>query len=309
MSDAPKPTEGDTTEMTKNLSILIPTYNNECTALVKALRAQAERLPDTECEILVADDGSTDQATVEANRCINSMAGCRYIERTQNVGRAIIRNFLAQEAKHEWLLFIDSNMEVTSPDYLSRYLDCAGCDVVYGGYRIKTGQKALRHNLRYIFETAGTQNGNTSLRQANPYGDFHTSNFLIRRSIMLAHPFDERFTSYGYEDVLFGKVLKESGIPILHIDNPLGYDNFTDNASFTDKTEEACRTLYRFRNELRGYVRLLDLAERLRSWHLHAVCRKLYSLFGASLRRRLTGGKPGILLFNTYKLLYYIHLS
>ena len=295
--------------MIKSLSILIPTYNNVCTGLAEALLAQAELLPGVACEILVADDGSTDRATVEANRAINGMANCRYMERTQNAGRAVIRNFLAQEAKHEWFLFIDSNMEVTSPDYLSNYINSTECDVVYGGYRIKTGQRALRHNLRYIFETAGAQNGNALLRQANPYGDFHTSNFLIRRRVMLAHPFDGRFTSYGYEDVLFGKVLKENDIPILHIDNPLGYGNFSDNASFIGKTEEACRTLHKFRNELRGYVRLLDLAERLEDWHLWAVCRRLYSLFGAPLRRRLTEGKPGILLFNAYKLLYYIHLS
>lgn len=295
--------------MIKSLSILIPTYNNACTGLVKALHAQAETAPGMEYEILVADDGSTDRATVEANRGINSTANCRYIERTHNAGRAVIRNFLAQEASHEWLLFIDSNMEVTSADYLSNYLNSAECDVVYGGYRIKTGQRALRHNLRYMFETAGAQNGNAALRQANPYGDFHTSNFLIRRSVMLAHPFDGRFTSYGYEDVLFGKALKENSIPILHIDNPLGYGNFSDNASFIGKTEEACRTLHEFRNELRGYVRLLDLAEKLTSWHLQTACRRLYSLFGASLRRRLTEGKPGIWLFNAYKLLYYIHLS
>ena len=50
--------------MINSLSILIPTYNNECLELVRDLQAQASILSSTndlEYEILVADDGSTDK--------------------------------------------------------------------------------------------------------------------------------------------------------------------------------------------------------------------------------------------------------
>lgn len=295
--------------MIDSLSILIPTYNNVCKGLVEALHAQAQRLPVADWEIVVADDGSPDRSTVEANRSINSLPRCRYMERNGNAGRAVIRNVLAREAQHEWLLFIDSNMEVWSDNYLSAYLNAPECDVTYGGYRVRTGLKHLRHNLRYIFETAAAQNADHRLRQANPYGDFHTSNFLIRKSIILQHPFDERFTQYGYEDVLFGKVLKDNNVPILHIDNPLGYSNFTDNASFVSKSEEACRTLHQFKNDLQGYSRILVHAARLRALHLYPTCRALYFLLGAPLRRHLCGSRPGIFAFNAYKLLYFIHLD
>ena len=82
--------------MINSLSILIPTYNNVCFELVKTLQAQAALLSDFEYEILVADDGSTDLSTITANRKINEIENCRYIEREKNVGRSAIRNFLAK---------------------------------------------------------------------------------------------------------------------------------------------------------------------------------------------------------------------
>ena len=57
--------------MINTLSILIPTYNHICTELVESLQAQASSLPNLEYEILVADDGSTDEYTIEENRIIN----------------------------------------------------------------------------------------------------------------------------------------------------------------------------------------------------------------------------------------------
>ena len=105
--------------MINNLSILIPTYNNVCLELVKDLQVQASLLSDFSYELLVADDGSTDKMTVKENLAINDLENCRYIEREKNEGRAVIRNFLAKEAKYEWLLFIDSNMNVINSQYLA----------------------------------------------------------------------------------------------------------------------------------------------------------------------------------------------
>ena len=42
------------------LSILIPTYNDDCRELVASLQQQADNISGLEYEILVADDGSTD---------------------------------------------------------------------------------------------------------------------------------------------------------------------------------------------------------------------------------------------------------
>jgi glycosyltransferase involved in cell wall biosynthesis len=303
--------------MINTLSILIPTYNNVCFELVRSLQAQASLLSvsasDFKYEIIVADDGSTDKTTIEGNRIINTLPHCRYIEREKNVGRAAIRNFLAKEAQYPWLLFIDSNMNVINNEYLANYQkEEEESDVIYGGYQIKRDadtQERLKYNLRYIFELAGVQNGDYRLRQINPYGDFHTSNFIAKRSIMLKYPFDERFFHYGYEDVLWGKTLKDNQISIHHVDNPLGYEHFIGNMSFINKTEESLHTLYQFRKELQEYSKIISYANKVKGWHLYAPCQRLFPLLSLPIKARLTGNKPSIFLFNIYKLLYYIHLD
>ena len=100
--------------------------------LVRSLQQQAEGL-DLDYEIIVADDGSTDPSTRAANRAINALPHCRYVERQQNAGRAAIRNFLATQAQHEWLLFIDSDMVVCRDDFLQQYAKTDDADVVDGG--------------------------------------------------------------------------------------------------------------------------------------------------------------------------------
>lgn len=294
----------------KDISILIPTYNGVCTQLVNDLCQQAQSL--ALCyEIIVADDGSTNIQTVNANRSINEQPCCRYIERDVNSGRAAIRNFLASEAQYEWLLFIDCDMMVCDKGFLLRYVndDCQDSAytkadnanyrdaVIYGGVTIG---RLVPHNLRSIYEKASEQEHTVSKRRQSPYHDFHTANFLVRRDIMLAYPFDMRFRHYGYEDVLFGKTLEEHGIAIRHIDNPLRFEKFESNADFVSKTEEGLRTLYEFRHELRGYSRLLDtlvntpklLLSLLRLWHKHAATTE---------RRNLSGPHPRLLLFKVYK--------
>ena len=118
--------------MINSLSILIPTYNNVCFELVKTLQAQAALLSDFEYEILVADDGSTDLSTITTNRKINEIENCRYIEREKNVGRSAIRNFLAKEAKYEWLLFIDSDLHIDNTDFVKKYSLAEGKIIVDG---------------------------------------------------------------------------------------------------------------------------------------------------------------------------------
>lgn len=290
------------------LSILIPTYNQECVALVKSLHSQAESVSGLEYEILVADDGSTDPASVESNRPIASLSHCRYLIREENLGRAGIRNFLAQKARYGHLLFIDSHMSVIADSYLPAYL-CHPCDdLVYGGYAITCDQKP-EGNLRYRYEMSCIKGQRHDRRSIDPYANFHTSNFMVRREVMVSNPLDERFHRYGYEDVLWGKTLKAAGIRIMHIDNPVGFNHFESNTRFLEKTEEGLQTLHEFRKELAGYSRLLTLVDHLQRYHLAWTVKILYNLSHPMLQRNLIGSNPSLTAFKLYRLGYYLSIK
>lgn len=303
--------------MPHDLSILIPTYNNACLELVKSLQAQASAMPGLHYEIIVADDGSTDIESVKTNRGINTIPHCRYIERERNTGRAVIRNFLAQQSAGEWLLFIDSDMVVRNASFVANYVSTIHAQkgtsrpIIYGGYTIAfADHNALSGNLRYIFEQKNKQNADYRLRQAHPYHDFHTSNFIVSRDIMLQHPLDERFRHYGYEDVLWGKTLQDHGIAILHVDNPLSFEHFETNKAFLDKTEEGLHTLYQFRDELRGYSTLIKHAEKVCRLPFAQWCvTKAFPFASLHIKSTLMGNGNNIALFNIYKLMYFIRLG
>lgn len=295
-------------ELTKReLSILIPVYNDICTELVNVLHSQAEDL-GIDYEIIVADDGSSSAATIEQNREIEQLSHVKYLVRTKNVGRSAIRNFLARQSHYQHLLYIDCDVTVPDGLFLRRYMECPFDTVVYGGVLIGGSPRKFSGNLRRIYEKSCEKAHQTAYRQRNPYHDFRTTNFMVRQSVMTAHPFDERFRNYGYEDVMFGKAMRLNHIPIYHIDNPLCIENFENNRRFVEKTEEGLRTLYEFRNELRGYNRLLTMVGiTARSFPLTLI-RWWHSLFGRLERSVLTGRHPLLPVYNLYRLGYYVSL-
>ena len=290
-----------------SLSILIQTYDTVCVDLVRALCEQALSL-DVAFEIIVADDGSTSASCIAANRAIATIPHCRFIERGFNAGRAAIRNFLAQQASHAYLLYIDSDMTMVRPHFLKCYLDCLPAQVVDGGVTIVSGTANDNQLLRYLYETAEAPRHTAEMRQQRPYQHLHTANLLVSREVMLQHPFDERLRHYGYEDVLLGKTLQRHRIPIRHIDNPMGFSCFESNESFVAKTEEGLRTLYTFRDDLRGYSRLLTFVQGIHIPAILWLLRLWHRVFGAQERRNLCGSRPCLSLFKLYRLGYYLCL-
>ncbi len=288
------------------LSILIPTYNDDCVKLVGDLARQASSIDGLHWEILVADDASTNQTVVAHNQEINQTEHCRYIIREKNSGRAVIRNFLAQEAQGEWLLFVDADRSVVDPLYLSKYIKAGQeAPAVYGGYKVMHGEKG---NLRYRYEKKSEAKHAYSKRNLTPYQDFNASNFMIHRDVMLAHPFDTRFRYYGYEDVLLGKQLCQANVPILHIDAPIGFSQYESNESFVQKTEEALRTLHTFQADLRGYSALISWADKLEGSIVKSVFLAFYRQLGKSWRKNILSSHPSLFLFKAYKLGYYLSL-
>lgn len=289
----------------KGLSILIPTFNDECLDMVKELSKQCS--PLEHYEIIVADDGSTDSKIVETNKETASFPHCRFIARSKNSGRAAIRNFLASQAQYDKLLFIDCGRRLIRDDFIAKYYSCKGDAVVYGGYNV-IEQPTMSGNLRYRYEMKEQENHTYEMRQQHPYMDFNTCNVLIPQKIITNHPFNESYYHYGYEDVAYGIELSKANIPILHIDNPMGLYRFESNSMFVAKTEESIRTLVAFRTQLEGYSRLLAGIRRLHKWHLTWACQAILFPLLMAMRRQLTGNNPNLCMFKAYKAGYLLSL-
>jgi len=292
--------------MKQELSILIPVFNYDCTHLVAQLCHLTEGI---EAEIIVAEDGSSDHRTLAANSRIHNLPRCRYICRKQNVGRAAIRNFLAHESRFKWLLFLDCDMEIPDEQFISRYLENDAQDVIDGGFAVRENKDNGPHNLRYLYEWTEQERHNVYNRRKNPFRSFRTTNFMIRRDIIFAYPFNEKFRHYGYEDVFFGKCLKEQGFTIEHIDNAMILTDLEDNRTFIEKTEESLRTLYEFREELKGYSRLLTFVNGIHISTITKLIRLWHRLFGSLERRNLYSRHPSLKLFRLYKIGYYLNLK
>lgn len=296
--------------MISSLSVLIPVYNRDCSQLVRALLRQAIGIEGLRFELLVADDGSTQEELKAKNRVMNQWQGCRVIERSENGGRAIIRNFLAQEAKGEYLLFLDSNVSLLHNDFLLRYVQQAGeADVVVGGYELTPAAGCeVNGNLRYRYELSCSAANRAEERAKRPYMAFVSKNFMIRRSVMLQCPFDERIRRYGYEDVLLGKRLQQVEAQVKYVDNPVGFSTFESNAAFLRKTEDALLNLVTLKDEMNGFTHIQTVAERLMRQHLDGPLLVLFSLLHPFMRHCLLGRNPSVPCFNAYRLCYYLQL-
>lgn len=292
----------------QSLSVLIPTYNHTCDTMVEQLLPLLEAAAIS-YEVIVADDGSTDTAVIQANQRIGSLPCCQFIRRQENVGRAAIRNFLAQTAQYDYLLFLDSDMTIISDQFILRYLSCGEDQVVMGGVSFDTSpSKQMSRNLRYLYETAEAPKHTAPQRQLSPYQHLHTANLLIRREVMLSYPFDERFRHYGYEDVMLGKTLHRHHVPITHIDNPIGFHRFESNSDFVAKTEEGLCTLFEFKNDLRGYSRLLTFVNGIHIPLILVLIRLWHRLFHKAERRNLCSSRPSLYIFKLYRLGYFLSL-
>jgi len=222
------------------ISICIPVYNYDIRQLIAALSVQVKHLRQP-FEIILIDDASS-----PAFRAINksSTAAYTYIELANNIGRAKIRNLFLQHAKYPYLLFMDCDVIIDSPDYLSDYLSALSLQpsVLCGGLVYPDQAPARVYRLRW---KNGKRREERSLkeRRSRPGQSFMTSNFLIERGVFEKIRFDERISTYGHEDTLFGYALKKENIAILHIDNPVLIGDLETNKQFLRKTNEAVMNL------------------------------------------------------------------
>lgn len=248
--------------MNFSLSILIPVFNHNCTLLLDTLHNQAKQM-NIDFEIVLAEDGSTSIYNYD-NLNIPHL---RHIIRKENVGRSAIRNFLFGCASYPNILMMDCDVSIQPHDFLRKYVDAAlQHDIVCGGLIYPSVSPAKEFRMRYDYE----KKYETKIKRKG-YScpqPFRSSCFFIRKTLTDSVHFDERFKRYGYEDVKFGKDLREAGFTPYYIYNPVINTYIEPNDIYIKKLQESLETLYEFRDDLRSESRLLRVAETIHKWHL-----------------------------------------
>ncbi len=204
-------------------SVIVPTFNR-CRMLQRTLNALLEQtLPPDSYEIIVVDDGSSDDSPIMVKRMALSTNRLLYIRHSVNQGRVIARNDGIRAARGQIVILLDDD-NVPSPDFVQAHL------------RLHTQNNdgiAVMGNAQYASEVLGASNLGHFLqsrylgcrspedRIGIDYRDlpprcFGTLNCSVRRTDLLkVGLFDTDFRYYGGEDEYMGYCLHGLGIRIV----------------------------------------------------------------------------------------------
>lgn len=151
-------------------SVIIPVFNRpgEVEELLHSLVVQKYE----NFEVIVVDDGST-QPCNEVVKRFTSELNIQYFFK-DNTGPGLTRNFGAERAKGEFLIFFDSDCLIP-PDYFTRveeeltaeYVDFfGGPDATHPSFT--DVQKAIGYSMTSFFTTGGIRGGQVKLERFTP---------------------------------------------------------------------------------------------------------------------------------------------
>lgn len=289
------------------ISVLIPVYNTQIVSLVSELSRQLDHL-NIEGEIIVFDDFSS-YTYRELNSQIRGLNFVHYKELEKNYGRTAIRQLLAVNAKYEWLLFLDSDSRILTIDFLKRYISVLtnGYEVYVGGrlYPSKPAECNKRLHWKYGEEKESVKGSKTVL---------HSNNFCIRQDVFLQLKFPDFLRNYGHEDTWMGIELDRLQKKILHINNPVEHTDMQDTPTFLNKTQQALENLHLLRSvidkkQLVKHVTLFRAYDRVRKFNLGFLVSFFYRSLQKKITENLNSCNPSLLIFDFYKLYYFIQLS
>lgn len=284
------------------VSILIPVFGESIDAQLASLAAEAKGL-DYPVEIIVCDDASP--SPKEPHFSDYKGVDFKFLQLDENMGRARIRNYLAEQASFNILIFIDADCQPILGNFISNYVSQSNDSNVLVGGQLFAAEKpsSQKVQLRWLY---GTKVEARALKERKkfPYTSFMANNFCISKSLLNQYPFDSKHTGYGHEDTLFGMQLRNFDVEVVHIENPIRHLGAETNEQFLDKTEEGVRnlaTLY-LQGKLDSHVRLIKTYEQLLYTGFVGLTRNIMAKRQNGYRKNLVGPSPNLRKFSLFKL-------
>ena len=297
------------------LSVCIPVFNSDVKELVVAIAKQIA-INNCSVEIIVLDDASRADFEAINRNSLDGINNTRYISLPINVGRSAIRNRFLDLANGEFLLFIDGDSHVIKEDFIGNYLQSiqsTSGDLIFGGSVYQNESPSRDKYLRWKYSICRESKSVTD--RANSRYGFKTNNFCIKKAVLKEYPFDERIKGYGHEDTLFGFVLLQNNIKILHIENPVLNSCLDSNPIFLEKTKQSIQNLWFIHEEIQpnidfiNHVRLLKTYYHFKKLRAIPLLRFVNYFVGKMNERQLKSGWFTLRMFDFYKLALLINIA
>lgn len=270
------------------LSILIPTYNFDCSKLVEELNNQCTKANIT-FEIVVGNDGST--SNLDKLRLLEgSLKNFRFLDFKENRGRSAIRNILINESKYDRLLFIDSDMLICKEDFIEAYLK-EDAPMVSGGIGIIDD-----NNPDFILHKKYEKNRSENIAT--------TSNLYIKKEILNEFNFID-VKKYGYEDIIFSYQVSKK-YEVKFIPNALihcGAIRTEDYIRRLDDATEVLVDLYKnesYKEDIIGCSKLLRAYLKIKNFRLLFLLG--FNIIKPIIVKQLKSKNPNLYLMDVYKL-------
>lgn len=234
-------------EETMILSVIVPFYDYDIARLFKELVEQV-KADALEIELIFGDDGSKDTSVYES--LLASLEDvkehCVAIRFEKNIGRARIRNVLAEYARGRRLLFLDCDMLPDSVKFLSIYVEqCKNnWDVICGGRSYQRLLECPANKKLYLYLSKKTECLSAEKRNKEPYRYLFTNNLVVRREIFDVTKLDETFRGWGWEDVEWG-IRAAKRHSIVHIDNTATHMGVVTDKEIIEKNKQAAPNFIR----------------------------------------------------------------
>jgi len=208
------------------LSVVIPTYNraNTLRECLEYLQKQSTR----DFEVIVIDDGSTDETKkVVTNFVKDSWLDLHYFYQ-KNQKQATARNLGIQKAQGNIILFLGDDI-FALPSLVENHLAVHNTfpenNIAVLGYTTWAPFLEVNDYMKFL-EWSGWQFHYEKIKRISAFKNFsaykehhfkgkflptksqhwffYTSNLSLKKELLLAESFDEKFKAYGWEDIELG---------------------------------------------------------------------------------------------------------
>ena len=201
------------------VSIVIPVYNQAAHTLA-CLRALAAHPPQASCEVIVIDDGSSDQTT----QWLPQISGLRYEVRACNGGFIHACNDGVARSRGQYVVLLN-NDTIPQPGWLDRLLEtfAANADAGLVGSQLLYPDGRLQESGAVLFSDGSAWSYGRFESATDPrYSALRDSHYCSGAAVMLRRELwdrlgglDTRYCPAYYEDADLAMRVREQGLRVL----------------------------------------------------------------------------------------------